>query len=61
MTILGSYAFLILPNKSTANPFVILTTFAAIYLVIATPILIIRRARIKKAEEKTPYKSMFSR
>jgi uncharacterized membrane protein YfcA len=61
MTILGAYVFLILPNKTTANPFVILLTFAAIYFIIATPILIVRRSKLKKEEEKTPYKSMFSK
>ena len=61
MTILGAYVFLILPNKTTANTFVILITFTVIYFIIATPILIVRRSKLKKEEEKTPYKSMFSK
>ena len=61
MTIVSAYVFLILPNKSTANAFVILATFAAIYLLIAAPILIVRRTKLKKVEEKIPYKSMFSK
>ena len=61
IVIISAYVFLILPNKSTTNSGLILITFAAIYFIIAAPILIARRIKLKKAEEKTPYKSMFSK
>ena len=61
MTIGGLYVFLILPNKSTTNPPVILLIFAVIYFIIATPILIVRYAKHKKAQEEAPYKPMFSK
>ena len=61
MTISGLYIFLILPNKSTTNAPVILLIFSVIYFLIATPILIVRHIKLKKAQEETPYKPMFSK
>ena len=61
MTIGSAYLFLILPSKGTANVLVVLLVFAAVYFAAATPILIVKKRKLKKAEESVPYKPMFSK
>lgn len=61
MTIGGAYLFLILPSKGSANALVVLAVFALVYFAVAAPILIVKKRRLKKAEEAIPYKPMFSK
>lgn len=61
MTIGSAYLFLILPSRGAANAFVVLLVFALIYFAIATPILIVIKRKLKKAEETAPYQPMFTK
>jgi hypothetical protein len=61
MTIGSAYLFLILPSKGSANALMVLAAFAVIYFVVATPILITKKRKLKKAEEEAPYKPMFTK
>ena len=61
MTIGSAYLFLILPSQGSANAFVVLLVFALVYFAIATPILIVKKRKLKKAEEAIPYQPMFTK
>lgn len=61
MTISALYLFLILPTGNVANTLVVLLVFAAIYFLIATPILVVVYIKRKKAEEQIPYQAMFTK
>ena len=61
ITVLSFYVFLILPAQNSGNPIALLFILSVIYFLIATPILIVRHAKLKKAREETPDTSMFSK
>ncbi len=61
ITVASFYVFLIMPAAGSMNPFFLIVLLSVIYFAIAAPILIVNHIKRKKAEEATPYTSVYKK